>query len=41
MNVMIVGLLSMALYAIVAAAWIRYDRRKDIATGAPNEESRP
>lgn len=29
MNVMIVGLLAIALYAVVAAAWIHYDRRQD------------
>lgn len=41
MNVMIVGLLSIALYAIAAAAWIHYDRRKDIPTGTGSEGPRP
>jgi hypothetical protein len=40
-NVMIVGLLSIALYAVAAAAWIHYDRRKDTSAGTGSEGRRP
>jgi hypothetical protein len=41
MNVMTVGLLCIALYAIVAVAWIRYDTRQDTSAEVRSEGPRP
>lgn len=39
MNVMTVGLLCIALYAVCVVAWLRYDQNKDYDTNSKGERS--
>lgn len=39
MNVMTVGLLCIALYAVLVVVWLRFDQNKDYDTNSKEERS--